>query len=355
MAAVGGIIRFTYTSEEDIVPREATHIFVDAAFIRAHAFAGHPNIVEVICSERVKKIEREAFSFCPRLRRVIMRGVKEVEVMSFYWCNALEDVECGKLEIVEEKAFGVCKSLKSISLLCARIVQEEAFDRCETLTDVKFSNKLKSLGHRTFGKCRSLRRITIPLKDNLINDGSVFWECYSLKRVDLVEGAVLQETIASFESVEWRHDMNREIQSINRILPNASAGGWHNEYDWYDDGEKTHAIRMWLRSVLHKIIDYKAEHRRILVEAATAIQRQFALPNDILTNNVLPFLALPSYTFEGEKNEERKALNSVTEDKQKGHDAEQGDDHDFSGDDEEEVDDEEYGEHGSGRVKRQRQ
>ena len=63
---------------------------------------------------------------------------------------------------------------------------------------------------------------------------------------------------------------------------------------------------------------------------ATAIQHQFALPHDILTNNVLPFLALPSYTFEGENNEEGGALKE-----------EQGDDHDFSSDDEE-VGNEEY-------------
>ena len=345
--AEGGIIRFTYTGEE-IIPLEATHIFVDATFIPRQAFKNHPNIIEVICSERVKKIERNAFYGCRRLRRVIMPGVKEVEQWAFYWCPALTDVECGKLEIIEEKAFGNCKSLKSINMSSARIVEWEAFLSCEALTDVKFSNKLESLGVRTFGKCRSLKRVTIPLKDKMITRGCVFWECYGLKRVDLVEGPVLQETIASFESEEWRHDMYREINSINRILPNASAGGWHDTYDSYDDGKKTHAIRMWLKSVLRKIIDYKAEHRRILSEAATAIQHQFALPNDILTNNVLPFLALPSYTFEGENNEEGGALNIVTRGEQKGHDAERGEHLD------EEVGNEVYDEHGSGRVKRQR-
>ena len=57
-------------------------------------------------------------------------------------------------------------------------------------------------------------------------------------------------------------------------------------------------IRWWIREILGKINRYKAEHQRILDEAAITLQ--FALSRDIVMNNVLPFLALPSHTFEGE-------------------------------------------------------
>ena len=86
--------------------------------------------------------------------------------------------------------------------------------------------------------------------------------------------------------------MNEEIDSINHILPTTPA-------IFLGDDEKTQVIRAWIRSVLRKIIDYKAEHRRILGEAVAALQ--FALPHEILMNNVLPFLELPSYSFEGEE------------------------------------------------------
>jgi hypothetical protein len=336
-----------------------------------YAFKGHPNIVEVIFHDNVKKIGECAFYNCPRLRRVIMRGVIEIDERAFECCRALTDVECGKLEIIRNSAFYYCKSLRSINLPSARIVERHAFGNCEELTDVKFGSKLErieglaftfaaAIGDSTEGRC-VLERITIPLKDGLfggdddVNDNNAFMACEDLICVDLVEGAVLQETIAALQLEDWRHDMHREIDSIYQILPDTPAGGWHDFEDYWEPGEKTHAIRMWLRSVLRKINHYKAEHRRILGEAATAIQHQFALPHDILTNNLLPFLALPSYTFEGENNEEGEALNSVMEGQQKSHEEEQGDDHDISSDDEEVVGDEEYSERGSGgRVKRQR-
>eukprot|EP00573_Skeletonema_grethae_P001940 CAMPEP_0201689684 /NCGR_PEP_ID=MMETSP0578-20130828/3240_1 /ASSEMBLY_ACC=CAM_ASM_000663 /TAXON_ID=267565 /ORGANISM="Skeletonema grethea, Strain CCMP 1804" /LENGTH=78 /DNA_ID=CAMNT_0048174405 /DNA_START=42 /DNA_END=274 /DNA_ORIENTATION=- len=78
MAAEGGnIVRFTYTGEE-VIPDDVTHVFVDVKTIRGRAFQWHQNIVEVICHDKVEKIEEEAFSGCPSLRRVIMRGVKIV-------------------------------------------------------------------------------------------------------------------------------------------------------------------------------------------------------------------------------------------------------------------------------------
>ena len=86
--------------------------------------------------------------------------------------------------------------------------------------------------------------------------------------------------------------MNEEIDSISRVLPNTRTGSWN------DPGGKAKEIRTWIRSVLHKIVRYKAEHRSYLNEAATTLHS--ALPNDIVLKNVLPFLELPSYTFEGE-------------------------------------------------------
>eukprot|EP00986_Skeletonema_menzelii_P002936 scaffold852_cov187-Skeletonema_menzelii.AAC.1 len=294
------VIWFTYTGADgEVIDDEATHVIVTARVIRAHAFHYHPNIVEVICNDDVEKIEEWAFDECPSLRRVIMRGVKVVECCAFYWCVALEDVECDKLEIIGEGAFDRCESLRSINLTSARIVEEGAFSRCEVLTDVKFGNKLESFGVKAFCNCESLERITIPLKDGLITDDGVFIGCINLKRVDLIEGE-WHETIAALQLEAWRNDMDVEIDSINLILPNTPAGFWDEDWDDGDGdpGEKAQEIRRWIRSVLRKIIDYQEEHRRLL-EEDVATTLELVLPNnDIVTNNVLPFLELPSYTFE---------------------------------------------------------
>ncbi len=51
-----------------------------------------------------------------------------------------------------------------------------------------------------------------------------------------------------------------------------------------------------MRTLLGKIVHYKAEHQRVMDEAATALQH--ALSQDIVSHNALPFLELPSHTFE---------------------------------------------------------
>ena len=306
MAAEGGVIvRFTYTGAEgERIPNEATHITVaeDCTFVRAWTFRWHRNIVEIICHDNVKTIGECAFAGCPRLRRVIMRGVKVLESAAFWDCAALTDVECGKLEIIKDGAFSVCNSLRSINVLSARIVKERVFVGCKALTDVKFGNKLERIEGGTFYKCISLERITIPLTDGIFDEDDIFQSCENLMQVDLVEGVELQETIAALQLEEWRNDVSEKIDSINRILPNTHPG-YYIKHDDEDDGDMAEAIRTWISSVLDKINHYKAEHVRILDEdIATTLQ--FVLPHDIAMNNVLSFLALPSHIFgvDGENN-----------------------------------------------------
>jgi uncharacterized membrane protein YgcG len=291
-------MRYTYRGEEDeIIPDEATHITMgeDVTFVRAQAFARHPNIIEVIC-KRVVKIEEEAFRDCPNLRRVIMPGVKIVEEKAFNSAviiiissAPLTDVECGKLETIGQAAFGCCGSLRSISLPSARIVGEYAFNTCRALVDAKFGSNLERFEEGAFAGCTSLERIIIPLKDGLFTTDDTFQACENLNQVHLLEGEV-HETIAALQLEEWRNDMNRVIDSINRILPNALAGRWG------DDGENAQAIRRWIRAVLRKIIHYQAEHQHVLDMAATTLK--LALPHDIVNRSVIPFLELPSHTFE---------------------------------------------------------
>eukprot|EP00986_Skeletonema_menzelii_P015472 scaffold11866_cov70-Skeletonema_menzelii.AAC.1 len=296
---IRNMVLFTYTGVEgEVIDDEATHVIVTARVIRAFAFNDHRNIVEVICNEDVEKIGRWAFHGCRSLRRVIMRGVKNVEKFAFLCCESLENVESGKLEIIGKGAFVRCESLRSINLSSARIVEKDAFFKCTALKYVKFGNKLESFGVEAFCNCESLERIIIPLKDGLITEDDVFMGCDNLHQVDLIEGH-LHTTIDALQLEEWRNDMDVEINSINLILPNASAGFWDRN-DKGDPGEKAQAIRRWIRSVLGKIIDYQVEHRRLL-EEDVATTLELVLPNnDIVVNNVLPFLELPSHTFEVE-------------------------------------------------------
>ena len=294
-------MRYVYRGEDDeVIPREATHITVgeDVTVILAYAFKEHPNIIEIIFHADVEKIERYAFAKCPNLRRVIMPGIKIAGYGAFAICPALADVECGKLEIIEKGAFGRCKSLRGINLSSARVIKEDAFFMCEALADATFSNKLEIIEGWAFLKCTSLERIAIPLKDHLIADDDVFQGCKQLKHVDLIEGE-LHETIAALHLDGWRDDMNEEIDSIKHILPDTRVGYFTDIINHGHAGEMVQEIRWWIRRVLGKIIHYQAKHQHILDEAANTLQ--ISLPHDIVFNNILSFLALPSHTFEVEE------------------------------------------------------
>eukprot|EP00985_Skeletonema_marinoi_P004567 scaffold1980_cov86-Skeletonema_marinoi.AAC.3 len=245
---------FIYTGGE-AVPTGVTRVRIDESLtvIPAYAFQGNRHIEEVDCHIGVKTVEEYAFFNCRSLRLVIMPGVEVVERGAFYSCKALTDVECDKLERIERCAFGRCISLGSINLPSAKIIQNSAFWNCTALTNIKFRKELESIRGGAFNYCTSLERITIPLKDGIITDDDIF----------------------------------------RRFSPLSTPAG-----DDFDDGEKALAIRMWISSVLHKFFQCKAKHRSYLNEAATTLQ--LALPNDIVNMNVLPYLELPSYTFEGE-------------------------------------------------------
>ncbi len=293
-------VRYTYTGAVgEHIPRDATHVTVHAltTVVRTRSFEWHPNIIEVICHDKVEKVERLAFDHCRRLRRVIMPGVTVVEARAFYNCRALTNVECDNLERIERLVFIGCTSLRSMDLSSAKIVGEDAFGGCEALAAVRFSSKLERIEGESFMNCRSLERIALPMKDVITNDDT-FQGCDNLEHVDLVGG--IHETIAALHLEEWREDLNEEVNSISQTLPTAYAGGYFiNDY-----GEKARVIRRWIRSVLHKIMHYQAEHRHInLVDEVTA-KLQLALPHDIVTNNILLFLELPWHPYEVEELED---------------------------------------------------
>eukprot|EP00986_Skeletonema_menzelii_P014680 scaffold9978_cov117-Skeletonema_menzelii.AAC.7 len=299
----------------DVIPRHVTHVRIDKSLkvVPARAFYEHPNIEEVECHDGIERIEAEAFYYCPSLRRVIMPGVKVIEQYASYKCLALTSIDCGKLEILVECAFGSCRSLSIVDLPYIRILERAGFSGCTNLTSVKFGKDLESIGEWAFAYCPSLERITLPLKDGMIASNSIVRRCVKLNRVELVGG--VHETVAALLLEEWKNDVNEEIDAINRFLPNIPYGSVGSDVNEeidainrilpnipYGSVGRTKVIRAWIRSVLRKIVHYKAEHRRYLNEAAaTLFQSTLPLPNeDIVFKNIIPFLELPSYTFEGE-------------------------------------------------------
>lgn len=295
---------FTGRDDEEIPPN-VTHVRIDisVSVIPERAFSENPNIEEVEFNDDITTVKRFAFYKCPSLRRVVMRGVKVIEGRTFEECEALTDVECDKLEIIKEYAFAGCKSLIRMDLESVRIVERYAFWRCFALRWANFGSELERIDKCVFYACTSLRIITLPLKDDVLTSDDIFTRCENLEHVDLVKG--VHQTVAALLLEEWKTVVYKDIALINQILLNLPNGS----HLYRDDGKKSQTIQFWIRSLLLQMNKYKAEHRSYLNEAAATLD--LALTKDILFNNVLPFLELPSHIFDGGEDEEEEDSNDI--------------------------------------------
>ena len=139
-----------------------------------------------------------------------------------------------------------------------------AFNYCDQL-DVELPD-VERIEHGAFLRCRRLRRIVIPLKDNMFPTHpfyqryTQFDDCVNLTTVDLVGVEGIHKTISSLLLESWRNEMNQEIDRINQDLPNTSAD------------EKTDTIRLWIESVISRMKRYKTEHKTLLKEDMTQLE-----------------------------------------------------------------------------------
>ena len=182
------------------------------------AFYDCPQLIEVEGHDKVRKIGKDAFRICRRLRRLTnMNGVKEIERWAFGGCNALSDVDFDKLEIIGPIAFDSCRSLTSINMRSVRRIGESAFQYCHALTEAVFGEELEGIEGCAFRSCTALSRIVIPLKDNLIINNLAFLFCDVLVRVDVIRAGI-HKTISSLHMESWRDEMREEIGQINQTL-----------------------------------------------------------------------------------------------------------------------------------------
>ncbi len=251
---------FVYTGRE-LVPRDVRRAKIDGSVdsIPDGAFTDCRQLIEVVGHNKLKKVEEYAFSHCRSLRRLTkMNGVKEIERNAFFGCHALSDLDdFVKLEIIEHHAFNRC-SLKFINMPSLRRVGVCAFAYCTALTDAVFGEDLGRIDRCAFNGCTALRRIAIPLRNDLIIAWDAFDLCENLSRVDVIGG--IQKTISSLQLKSWRNEMKEEIERINQTLPGTRSA------------EKPAVIRQWIRSVIDRMKHYKTEHQIVLKEAMTLLE-----------------------------------------------------------------------------------
>ena len=253
---------YTGTRVPQHLRKTITHARIDPSIneIHAGAFTNCSNLQHLEMHERVYKIGKRAFLRCRSLKAIKLLGVRVIEMEAFKLCDDLEDVEFGdELETIGKLAFYQCGSLKRLTLHVVSTIELCAFACCDQLTKVTLPREgLVAIQGRAFAACPSLRRIAIPLKEDMLA-GTVFDDCNGLEKIKPVGG--IEKTISSLHLKSWRKEMKREISRINRALPTLNA-----------EGIQTDGINQWIESVLRRMEHFKAEHNSLMREAMTILE-----------------------------------------------------------------------------------
>ena len=115
---------------------------------------------------------------------------------------------------------------------------------------------LETVEVSAFNNCQRLTRITLPLKDDMVEDSAFYGCCL----IEVVLAGGINNTVASLHMESWRNEMKGEINRINQTLL------------YTDHWEKTQAVQQWMGSVTCRLDHYKAEHCKLLKEATTLLE-----------------------------------------------------------------------------------
>ncbi len=105
------------------------------------------------------KIEKRAFSICPKLTRVIIPpGLGTIEPLTFYLCGRLESVTLPSgLTTISATAFRDCVALTSVTFPDSLTsIEQLAFAGCEKLSTITLPPNLNKIERDAFSVCKSL-------------------------------------------------------------------------------------------------------------------------------------------------------------------------------------------------------
>ena len=169
----------------------------------------------IIFKEAVTSIGKDAFTYCPNLRRITLpNSILLVEPGAFCSCKDLHfygkfasegneslivdgklirfsncdaktyDVPNGVTSI-EESAFMGCEALTSVTLpYSLTTIKARAFDECCKLRDIVIPEGVNDIGNSAFSHCQSLENVSLP--NSLIEIGEyAFSYCKSLKCITI--------------------------------------------------------------------------------------------------------------------------------------------------------------------------
>lgn len=188
-----------------------------------YAFKSCLGLVEVSLPLSVKTIGTEAFSNCPRLKRVTIPDGNISELGPSVFANSGIDtiiIPKGIMEI-PSMAFQECRELKQVVLpQTITKIGANAFYRCQSLKSIELPNKLRVIDIGAFA-ASGLKNITLPDKVATI-PMQAFGLCFDLEEVTLSPYTVAIESMAF--SYCWHLSKINHPETLTMIDDNAFFG-----------------------------------------------------------------------------------------------------------------------------------
>ena len=137
-------------------------------------------------------IKYQSFSRIPKIREIVIPEgslLYEIGWNSFKGFENLESISippsCRK---IGKEAFSGCKKLKSINLSGVETLESSAFSNCESLESVTIGSSLKELGN-AFTGCTNLKEITINNPNIILNNDFSLNKCPNVEKINLPKDA----------------------------------------------------------------------------------------------------------------------------------------------------------------------
>lgn len=153
-----------------------------------NAFYQDTALTSVTIPATVTTIGRDAFYKCVNLQTVALPdGLTDIGSLAFDGCSSIESIDLpAAVSKLPEDCFRGCSNLKYIDLTNVETIEEYAFSGCTNLAEVKFGDKLHSIGRYAFQEC-GLEEFTIP--NSVTSSGSYILEgCDKLQSFTLGNG-----------------------------------------------------------------------------------------------------------------------------------------------------------------------
>ena len=158
--------------------------------IGKYAYAGCPDLEEIVIDSPDCVIETKAFSNCPKLKKVSLH-VKEMGTGIFAYCRNLEEVHLSGIQSLPAESFAGCFKLSKFEAKDLSGMDARCFDECINLQSFDFTG-IKYIGDRAFERCDSLKKVSL---NDTVCGYHAFADLASLETVEITSKTVLKSCV----------------------------------------------------------------------------------------------------------------------------------------------------------------